>query len=229
MLLVTLLASLALALGFILRRSLVFVGGNELAVLERRWFGRRMARGRVIAVGAEVGVQARVLTPGVHPVTPFVYTARRGPLVHVSDDEVGLVESIDGEAVPAGRIFARVVSGHDHFQDGEAFLRLGGERGPQLQVLPPGVYRINPRLFSVSLRRVVDIPSGKIGRVSASDGARSPVAACSPPACPGTSIFRTAARSSRRAARKARRSTCSCRGATASILGFSRWRCAPRP
>lgn len=152
-------------------RSVVVVGGNELAVLERRFIGRCMVGGRVVALAGEVGIQARVLAPGMHWVPPFVYTARKYPLLTIADDSVGIVEAIDGEPVPPGRIFARVVRGHDLFQDGESFLRLGGQRGPQVEVMPPGIYRINPHLFRVESRRVIDIPAGKIGRVSASDGA----------------------------------------------------------
>ena len=111
-------------------RALVVVGGNELALLERRWLGRRMLGGRVVALDGEVGIQALVLSPGVHWVFPFLYAVKREPLLRIADDEVGIVEAIDGRPVPPGRIFARVVEGHDLFQDGEAFLRLGGERGP---------------------------------------------------------------------------------------------------
>jgi len=161
----------ALGSWLVLRSSLVVVGGNEVALLERRWFGRRMASGRVVAVGGEVGIQARLLAPGVHAVIPFVYSVRKSPLVCITEDEVGLVEAIDGAPVPPGRIFARTVSGHELFQDGDAFLRLGGERGPQLEVLPPGIYRINPHLFRVEHVPAIDVPTGKVGRVSASDGA----------------------------------------------------------
>jgi regulator of protease activity HflC (stomatin/prohibitin superfamily) len=167
-----LLGLLGLGLLFgLLYGSIVVVRGDELALLERRWLGRRMEGGRVVALTHEVGVQARVLAPGVNWVIPFLYAAKKHPLVRVDDDEVGLVEAVDGRPVPPGRIFARVVQGHELFQDGEAFLRLGGERGPQLDLLPPGLYRLNPYFFRVFTMKAVDIPIGKVGRVSASDGA----------------------------------------------------------
>jgi hypothetical protein len=50
--------------GFILLyESVVVVGGNEIAMIERRWFGRKMPQGRVVALGNEVGIQARTLGP----------------------------------------------------------------------------------------------------------------------------------------------------------------------
>jgi len=166
-----LLLMLVPVLAFVLSRSVTMVGGKELAVLERRWVGRRMPEGRVVAMRNEVGVQAHILGPGLHWLTPFIYAVRKSPMVEIGEDQVGLVDAIDGMPIPPSRIFAKVVSGHRLFQDGEAFLVNDGERGPQIEVIPPGLYRVNPYLFKITKRPVVDIQSGKIGLVSASAGA----------------------------------------------------------
>ena len=129
---------------YVLFRSVALVRGDQLAVLERRWLGRRMPEGRVVAMRHEVGVQAHILGPGLHFLTPFIYAVTKAPMLDVGEDEIALVEAIDGRPVDPGRIFAKVVSGHNLFQDGEAFLVQGGERGPQLEVIPPGLYRLNP-------------------------------------------------------------------------------------
>jgi len=160
-----------LCLYILVRESVVLVGGMEIAVLERRWFGRNMPQGRVVARKNEVGVQARTLGPGLHFLIPFLYTATKSEFVEIGTGAVGLVESIDGNPVPPGHIFAREVAGHDAFQDGEAFIENAGEKGPQIQILPPGKYRINPFLFSISIEPAVEIPQGKIGLVTAQDGA----------------------------------------------------------
>ena len=39
-----------------------------------------------------------------------------------------------------------------------------------MQVIPPGTYRINPLLFTVTVTDATDIPPGKIGVVEARDG-----------------------------------------------------------
>lgn len=165
---------LAVACGWVVFRSIVVVAGNELGVLERRWIGRSLSNARVVALSGEVGIQAHVLAPGLHWVLPFIYTCAKRPLVRIGEDQVGLVEAIDGEPIAAGSIFARVVEGHDLFQDGAAFLRSGGQRGPQLEVVPPGLYRINPYLFRLVIADVLDVPIGKIGVVSATDGSPIP-------------------------------------------------------
>jgi uncharacterized membrane protein YqiK len=155
---------------FLLYNSVVIVGGTQIAVLERRWFGRKMPEGRVVAMADEVGVQARILGPGLHLLIPFLYSVEKQPMVEIAENEIGLVESIDGNPVSPGRIFAAVVGGHNLFQDGEAFLKNGGEKGPQIEILPPGYYRLNPYLFRVEKSAAVSIPNTKIGVVVATDG-----------------------------------------------------------
>jgi regulator of protease activity HflC (stomatin/prohibitin superfamily) len=154
--------------------SIVIVAGNEMAVLERRWFGKKMAQGRVVAMGDEVGIQARTLGPGLHFLIPFLYIAQKHPFIEISDGEIGMVESIDGNPIPPGAIFARVVEGHNAFQDGEVFLKNGGQKGPQIQILPPGKYRVNPYQFNVTKAGAVVVDKGKVGVVTAMDGQKIP-------------------------------------------------------
>jgi len=154
--------------------SIVIVAGNEIALLERRWLGRGMSQGRVVAMGDEVGIQARTLGPGLHFLLPFIYVARKYPFIEIKDGEIGTVESIDGNPIPPGRIFAQVVAGHNAFQDGEAFLANNGQKGPQIQILPPGKYRINPYQFKVTTMQAVFIDKGKVGVVTSMDGGRIP-------------------------------------------------------
>lgn len=160
----------ALALLILVMNAFTVVGGTQLAVLERRWFGKSMPDGRVVALNGEVGVQARILGPGLHPLFPFLYSVHKFPMIEIDENSIGLVESVDGLPTEAGRIFARMVGGHNLFQDGEAFLANGGEKGPQIQVLPPGVYRINPHLFKVQKVPAFRVPNNQIGLVIANDG-----------------------------------------------------------
>ncbi len=155
-------------------KSIVIVGGTEIAVVERRYFGAKMPQGRVVAQSNEVGIQARTLGPGLHFLIPFIYVPKKYPFTAIAEIEVGVVESIDGDPVPPGKIFAKVVEGHNAFQDGELFLANGGEKGPQIQIMPPGTYRINPVLFRMRKMPVTVIDKGKIGLVTAMDGGGIP-------------------------------------------------------
>lgn len=154
----------------IIAKTVVIVSGNEIAVLERKYFGKPMPQGRVVAQEDEIGIQARTLGPGLHFLIPLLYSAKRQQFTLIKENEIGLVESIDGNSIPAGKIFGRTVDGHNTFQDGAAFLANGGEKGPQIPVIPAGTYRINPFLFTVRVVPVTVIPSGKIGCVTSMDG-----------------------------------------------------------
>src|SRR6266540_5143636 len=158
----------------ILNRILVNVGAREIAIKERRYFGAKMPPGRVVATEGEVGIQADVLKPGLHLIKyPFERVVRKVPLIEIGADEIGIVEAVDGEPMPPGRIFAldRAQNAHNNFQDPIAFIKQGGVKGIQLRTLPPGLWPIHPYLFRVSVAKTTVIPQGKVGIVIAADGA----------------------------------------------------------
>src|SRR5437773_6709391 len=166
---------LLVVLLLILRRIFVNVGAREIAIKERRYMGRRMPPGRVVATEGEVGIQAEVLKPGLHLIKyPFERIVRKVPLIEIGADELGIVEAVDGEPMPPGRIFApdRAQNAHNNFQDPIAFIKQGGVKGIQLRTLPPGLWPIHPYLFRVSVGKTTVIPQGKVGIVTAADGAR---------------------------------------------------------
>jgi uncharacterized membrane protein YqiK len=167
-------AIVALVSLIVVFKSFVVVGGLEIAVLERKYLGQQLPQGRVVAMHNQVGIQARTLGPGLHFLIPFLYNAKKLPFTIINEMEVGIIESIDGDAIPPGKIFAHVVPSHNSFQDGEAFLVNGGQKGPQIEILPPGTYRINPVLFHVRKVPAVAVDKGKIGLVTATDGAPIP-------------------------------------------------------
>src|ERR1700704_1577874 len=166
---------LLIVLIVILRKIFVNVGAREIAIKERRYFGRKMPPGRVVATEGEVGIQADVLKPGLHLIKyPFERVVRKVPLIEIGADELGIVEAIDGEPMLPGRIFAldRAQNAHNNFQDPIAFIKQGGVKGIQLRTLPPGLWPIHPYLFRVSVAKTTVIPQGKVGVVTAADGAR---------------------------------------------------------
>jgi regulator of protease activity HflC (stomatin/prohibitin superfamily) len=146
------------------------IGGQQVGIVERKYFGRPLPEGRVVALPGEVGIQAKVLQPGLHLLFPFLYRVIKADMLVIGEEEVGLVEAIDGLPLEPGRIFARHAEGHDTFQDGEKFLRNGGQKGPQIDILPPGKYRINTYLFRVSTDSVITVAQGQVGVVTARDG-----------------------------------------------------------
>ena len=158
---------------YVVTRFVVNIGAKEVGIKERRYFGRRMAQGRVVATEGEVGIQADVLKPGLHfAFYPIERVTQKVPLVEIGADELGVIEAIDGEPMPAGHIFApdRAQNAHNNFQDPIAFIKQGGVKGIQLRTLPPGKWAIHPYLFGVSIASATMIPPGKVGIVTSSDG-----------------------------------------------------------
>lgn len=162
---------LGLLVLWVLSKSFTIARGDQIILLERRWFGRQMPDGRTVALHNEVGVQARVLGPGFHLLLPFIYKTTKRDFCVIHKDMVGMVRAITGAPIPSGSFMAKSVL-CDLFQDGEAFLRNGGEKGPQLAILPEGEYKINPHLFEVVEVSAVMIKDDEVGYVESIDGKR---------------------------------------------------------
>ncbi len=163
----------ALVVLYVFRKVFVNVGAQEIAIKERRYIGAKMPPGRVVATEGEVGIQADVLKPGLHFIKyPFEQVVRKVPLIEIASDEMGVIEAIDGDPLPLGRIFApdRAQNAHNNFQDPIAFIKQGGVKGIQMRTLPPGLWPIHPYLFRVSIAKTTTIPQGKVGIVIATDG-----------------------------------------------------------
>jgi uncharacterized membrane protein YqiK len=58
----------------------------------------------------------------------------------------------------------------NYFQDGEAFLANGGQKGPQVTILPDGEHRINPYLFQVEIVDVIIVGEDEVGIVESIAG-----------------------------------------------------------
>lgn len=159
---------------WLLTRWFVNIGGQQIGIKERRYFGNRLPAGRAFATNGEVGIQADYLSPGLKFVAwPFVSLIERANFVVIGEDELGLVTATDGDSMPSNRIFAEDKAGehHDNFQDPVAFLNNGGVRGLQLRFLTNGQWKIHSKLFTVTRIKKTFIPQGKIGVVTARDGA----------------------------------------------------------
>ena len=154
--------------------GVVIVPDDSIGVVTKKFvlFGRHkdLPAGRIIATEGEAGFQADTLPPGLHlGLWPWQYTVQCVEFFTVPPEKVGYVEAVDGQLLPSGRIVAKQVSS-DSFQDARAFLAAGGERGPQMTLIPPGKYRINPLLFTVNLVPALVVPPGKIAVIEARDG-----------------------------------------------------------
>jgi regulator of protease activity HflC (stomatin/prohibitin superfamily) len=145
------------------------IGPNQVGILTKNMFGKKMPEGQIIAREGEVGIQARTLMPALYWRLPFVWSFTRVPVVTIDTESIGLVESIDGEPLQKGRVLGDEVE-CNQFQDAWMFLTNHGRKGPQVGILRPGTYRINTKLFKVTRANAVKIPENTVGIAIAKDG-----------------------------------------------------------
>jgi uncharacterized membrane protein YqiK len=154
--------------------GVIIVPDDSIGVVTKKFVllgaHKSLPPGCIIALNGEAGFQADTLAPGLHvALWPWQFNVDLVKFFTVPAGSVGLVEACDGQSLSSGRIIARQVA-CDTFQDARAFLANGGERGPQMGLIPPGTYRINPLLFTVKLAEAINVPPGQIGVVEARDG-----------------------------------------------------------
>jgi uncharacterized membrane protein YqiK len=149
---------LALLIGYklVLRVfGVVIIPQDSIGVVNKKFVvvgrNRSLPDGSIIALHGEAGYQADTLAPGVHFwLWPWQFEVARQKFMTVREGRIGVVEARDGKTPADGRVLGKKVDS-DSFQSARAFLQNGGERGPQIAVIPPGTYRINTQLFSKSL------------------------------------------------------------------------------
>lgn len=167
---------LVMWLGWILLGG-VAIKENQVGVVIKKFSfnGRTLPQGRIVALEGEAGYQGATLAPGVHFGYQFwQFKVEKYPLTAIKPGTLALVIANDGDPMPLDRVLGRPVA-CDNFQNAEAFLRNGGQKGRQATVLTAGFYRINPVLFTVVRDiPIVKIDSNKIGIVTVLDGATMP-------------------------------------------------------
>ncbi len=97
----------------------------------------------------------------------------RPVIIRGTDDSVGIVTVHDGPSLHSGEIIAPAVGEdlgkpdqyHNNFQDADKFLKAGGMRGRQYQVLVEGTYYINRLFATVELIPKTVVEVGTVGVV----------------------------------------------------------------
>jgi uncharacterized membrane protein YqiK len=154
--------------------GVIIIPQDSLGVVNKRFvlFGKHRALpdGRIIALNGEAGIQADTMAPGIHSgYWPWQYQIEVEKFTNIPEDKIGIVDSRDGLPLAAGRVLGQKID-CDSFQDARRFLTNGGERGPQIAIIPPGTYRINTRVFEVGLEDVLEIEDNMVGVVTTREG-----------------------------------------------------------
>lgn len=158
--------------------GIVIISQDSIGIINKKFVllgkNRTLPDGAIIALNGEAGIQADTLAPGIHfGYWPWQYQIDIQKFITIFEGKIGVVESRDGRSLSDGRVLARKVE-CDSFQDARTFLTKGGERGPQIAIIPPGTYRINTQLFSVVQEDVLQIEDNMVGIVTTREGKALP-------------------------------------------------------
>jgi uncharacterized membrane protein YqiK len=144
--------------------------------------GAELAKGRVLAHsvpsdsfqdaemflknGGQKGRQAAIITAGTYRINTFLFEIVLAEMTQIEENKVGIITSLDGEPLDQGQIAGHDVPGHNNYQDADVFLKNGGRRGLQQQIVLAGMYIFNPWFVQIEQVDMVQIPIGFVGVVN---------------------------------------------------------------
>ncbi len=115
--------------------------------------------------GGRKGRQSAIITAGTYRINTFLFEVMTYDMTHINENMVGIVTTMDGMPIEEGNIAGRQVTGHNNFQDCDAFLEMGGNKGLQPEIILAGSYYLNPWFIQVEQIKMTEIPIGYVGVV----------------------------------------------------------------
>lgn len=163
-------------------QKFVTVAEGKIGVVESR-DGTPLPAGRVLAKrvdcdsfqnaraflekSGERGQQITVIPPGTYRINTKLFTIVEVSVIEIADNMVGIVTTKEGQPLPTGEIAGKEFAGHNMYQDAQAFIDAGGQKGLQEQVILAGRYFINPRFATVEVKPMTTVPIANVGVVIA--------------------------------------------------------------
>ena len=121
--------------------------------------------------GGQRGKQVGYLNNGVFRINTYLFEVAVADITNIEDGQVGIITALDGTPLDSGNIAGKVINGHNNFQDFDAFLAAGGQRGLQEQPIQAGNYSLNPWAVQVEKVPMTQIPIGYAGVIISFVGA----------------------------------------------------------
>lgn len=115
--------------------------------------------------GGERGTQIAIIPPGVYRINTQLFSVKMADAISIPDNTVGVVTTKEGQALETGEIAGKKIAGHNSFQDGDAFVKGGGYKGQQEEVILAGTYYLNPLFVQVESVKMTAVPIGHVGVV----------------------------------------------------------------
>ncbi len=115
--------------------------------------------------GGQRGRQTAFVTAGSYRINTFLFEVSIVDQLVIHENMVGVVTTMDGDPIVQGQIAGKHIEGHNNFQDIDTFMKNGGNRGLQPQVVLAGSYYINPWAVQIEEIPMSDVPIGHVGVV----------------------------------------------------------------
>ena len=115
--------------------------------------------------GGQRGRQTAYITAGSYRINTMLFQVSTTDMVRIQESMVGIITTLDGLPIEKDQIADKNVEGHNNFQDFDTFLKNGGCRGLQPQVILAGSYNLNPWALQVEETPMTEIPIGFVGVV----------------------------------------------------------------
>lgn len=120
---------------------------------------------KFLTEGGQRGRQTAYVTAGSYRINTMLFQVSITDMVRIQESMVGIVTTLDGHPIEAGQIAGKMIEGHNNFQDFDTFLKNGGNRGLQPQVILAGSYNLNPWAVQIEEIPMTEIPIGYVGVV----------------------------------------------------------------
>jgi len=176
--------SLMLASNFI-----IMTPSNMYAQFNKRILGPQLTNGQIVATDGEMGPQGWLKREGISiiPFVNFIYSVSYKDIISIQKGELLILTAKDGLPLSQDQNEYYAPDWYDNASeedkkkytraeyetrmlDAEFFLKHGGKKGPQVNVLSPGKYAINTYLWDYQVKSATVIPSGFVGVVNSKVG-----------------------------------------------------------
>jgi len=133
---------------------------------------------KFLTSGGEKGRQLAIITTGTYRINTALFevitsanATKNGmqpsdlKVYKLAPDRVGIANVLDGTPIDEGEIAGPIIPGHDNFQKAQSFIKGGGRRGLQEQVILSGSWNLNPWFVQVEQVKMTEVPIGYVGVV----------------------------------------------------------------
>jgi uncharacterized membrane protein YqiK len=115
--------------------------------------------------GGQRGRQTSYITAGSYRINTMLFKISITDMIRIQESMVGIVTTLDGLPIEASQIAGKLIEGHNNFQNFDGFIKSGGNRGLQPQVILAGSYNLNPWAVQIEEIPMTEIPIGYVGVV----------------------------------------------------------------